>query len=142
MLTNPGLVAVLAYDGLCTFEFGIAVEIFGLPRPEFEFAWYTHRIVAVDPAPMHAAGGMQVIAEFGLSRSLMPIPSSFRAGVAAMSARRRCCWTPCAPRINAGRGCFPSVRGVRARGCGPSGRQACHHPLALYGRTRGTLSTH
>lgn len=66
MLTNPGLVAVLAYDGLCTFEFGIAVEIFGLPRPEFEFAWYTHRIVAVDPAPMHAAGGMQVIAEFGL----------------------------------------------------------------------------
>ncbi|PAT22229.1 AraC family transcriptional regulator, partial [Klebsiella quasipneumoniae] len=24
----------LAYDGLCTFEFGVAVEIFGLPRPE------------------------------------------------------------------------------------------------------------
>ncbi len=28
------LVAVLAYDGLCTFEFGIAYEVFGLPRPE------------------------------------------------------------------------------------------------------------
>ncbi len=27
-------VVVLAYDGLCTFEFGVAVEIFGLPRPE------------------------------------------------------------------------------------------------------------
>jgi AraC family transcriptional activator FtrA len=66
MLNDPGLVAVLAYDGLCTFEFGIAVEIFGLPRPEFEFAWYRHRIVAVDPAPMRAAGGMQVLAEFGL----------------------------------------------------------------------------
>ncbi|TAT61871.1 transcriptional regulator FtrA, partial [Enterobacter cloacae] len=26
------LVVVLAYDGLCTFEFGVAVEIFGLPR--------------------------------------------------------------------------------------------------------------
>lgn len=26
-------VVVLAYDGLCTFEFGVAVEIFGLPRP-------------------------------------------------------------------------------------------------------------
>ena len=24
----------LAYDGLCTFEFGVAVEIFGLERPE------------------------------------------------------------------------------------------------------------
>lgn len=28
------LVIALAYDGLCTFEFGVAVEIFGLPRPE------------------------------------------------------------------------------------------------------------
>ncbi|HJR27492.1 MAG TPA: AraC family transcriptional regulator, partial [Pseudomonas sp.] len=44
----PGMVAILAYDGLCTFEFGIAVEIFGLPRPEFDFPWYEHRIVAVD----------------------------------------------------------------------------------------------
>ena len=33
MHDDPGLVAILAYDGLCTFEFGIAVEIFGLPRP-------------------------------------------------------------------------------------------------------------
>lgn len=37
MLTQPNLVAILAYDGLCTFEFGIAVEIFGLARPEFDF---------------------------------------------------------------------------------------------------------
>jgi hypothetical protein len=27
-------VVVLAYKGLCTFEFGIAAEMFGLPRPE------------------------------------------------------------------------------------------------------------
>ncbi|MEG5265586.1 transcriptional regulator FtrA [Pseudomonas sp. JDS28PS106] len=66
MLDDPGLVAVLAYDGLCTFEFGIAVEIFGLLRPEFEFAWYSHRIVAVDSSPMRASGGMQVVPEFGL----------------------------------------------------------------------------
>lgn len=66
MLDSPGLVAVLAYDGLCTFEFGIAVEIFGLPRPEFEFPWYQHRIVGVDPGPMRASGGMQVVADFGL----------------------------------------------------------------------------
>ncbi|VFS87269.1 transcriptional activator FtrA [Kluyvera cryocrescens] len=33
-------VVVLAYDGLCTFEFGVAVEIFGLPRPEMGEHWY------------------------------------------------------------------------------------------------------
>lgn len=66
MYQDPGLVAVLAYDGLCTFEFGIAVEIFGLPRPEFDFPWYSHRIVAVDEGPMRALGGMQIVADAGL----------------------------------------------------------------------------
>jgi AraC family transcriptional activator FtrA len=27
-------VVALAYDGICTFEFGIAAEVFGLARPE------------------------------------------------------------------------------------------------------------
>ena len=58
MPTSPGLVAILAYDGLCTFEFGIAVEVFGLTRPEFDFPWYTHAIAAVDQGPMRAMGGM------------------------------------------------------------------------------------
>ncbi|MCK9818428.1 MAG: transcriptional regulator FtrA [Candidatus Pseudomonas colombiensis] len=66
MHTAPGLVAILAYDGLCTFEFGIAVEIFGLPRPEFDFPWYRHCIVAVDSGPMRATGGIQVLADGGL----------------------------------------------------------------------------
>ncbi|PLR39755.1 transcriptional regulator FtrA [Chimaeribacter californicus] len=66
MLNPPGLVAILAYDGLCTFEFGIAVEIFGLPRPEFDFPWYSHRIVSVDAYPMQASGGIQVVSSFGL----------------------------------------------------------------------------
>ncbi|WP_166365593.1 transcriptional regulator FtrA [Pseudomonas akapageensis] len=66
MHNDPGLVAVLAYDGLCTFEFGISVEIFGLPRPEFDFAWYRHCIVAVDEGPMRALGGIQVTADSGL----------------------------------------------------------------------------
>lgn len=67
MLNHPHLVAILAYDGLCTFEFGIAVEIFGLPRPEFNFPWYNHRIVSVDPYPMQASGGIQVVSRFGLN---------------------------------------------------------------------------
>lgn len=61
----PGLVAILAYDGLCTFEFGIAIEIFALPRPEFDFAWYRHSIVAVDRGPLRATGGFMVSADAG-----------------------------------------------------------------------------
>ncbi|WP_210643783.1 MULTISPECIES: transcriptional regulator FtrA [unclassified Pseudomonas] len=66
MQPTPGLVAILAYDGLCTFEFGVAVEIFGLERPEFDFPWYQHRIVAVDDGPMRAMGGFQVLADGGM----------------------------------------------------------------------------
>lgn len=68
MHDDPGLVAILAYDGLCTFEFGIAVEIFGLPRPEFDFPWYRHCIVGLDSGPMRAMGGIQILAEAGLER--------------------------------------------------------------------------
>ena len=32
-------VAALAYDGLGTFELGIVVEVFGLPRPEMGKHW-------------------------------------------------------------------------------------------------------
>ena len=41
-------VVVLAYDGLCTFEFGVAVEIFGLPRPELGDDWYRFAVASVD----------------------------------------------------------------------------------------------
>lgn len=66
MHDDPGLVAILAYDGLCTFEFGIAVEIFGLPRPEFDFPWYRHRIAGLDEGAMRAMGGVLVLADGGL----------------------------------------------------------------------------
>ncbi len=66
MQPTPGIVAIVAYDGLCTFEFGIAVEIFGLARPEFEFPWYRHRILAADAGPLRAMGGIQVLADAGL----------------------------------------------------------------------------
>ncbi|TWB24662.1 AraC family transcriptional regulator with amidase-like domain [Nitrospirillum amazonense] len=58
-------VAVLAYDGLCTFEFGVAVEVFGLPRPEM-VDWYEFRVCAADAGPMRAMGGIQVLADGGL----------------------------------------------------------------------------
>lgn len=52
-------VAALAYDGLCTFEFGIAVELFGLPRPDME-NWYEFRVCGLEPGPLRAVGGMTV----------------------------------------------------------------------------------
>lgn len=62
---NP-LVAVLVYDGLCTFEYGIAVEVFGLPRPEMGPDWYRFVTCAVEPGPMRAVGGLRVEADAGL----------------------------------------------------------------------------
>lgn len=60
------LVAVLVYDGLCTFEYGIAVEIFGLPRPEMGPGWYRFTTCAVDPSPMRAVGGLTIETDGGL----------------------------------------------------------------------------
>ncbi|HZH53232.1 MAG TPA: transcriptional regulator FtrA [Microvirga sp.] len=60
------LVVALAYDRLCTFEFGIATEVFGLPRPEMGPDWYRFAVCAVDPGPLRATGGFQVMADGGL----------------------------------------------------------------------------
>ncbi len=59
------LVVALAYDGLCTFEFGIAVEIFGLPRPEFGENWYQFAVASVGDGELRATGGIRVIADGG-----------------------------------------------------------------------------
>jgi AraC family transcriptional activator FtrA len=64
-LTGPRVV-VLAYDGLCTFEFGVAVEIFALPRPEMGRDWYRFAVAGVDRGPLRAAGGIRVSVDGGL----------------------------------------------------------------------------
>jgi AraC family transcriptional activator FtrA len=61
------LVVALAYDGLCTFEFGVAVEIFGLERPEMGDNWYRFAVAAVDPSPLRAMGGIGVVVDGGAS---------------------------------------------------------------------------
>jgi AraC family transcriptional activator FtrA len=58
-LTGPHVV-VLAYDGLCTFEFGIAYEVFGLSRPEMGSGWYRYSVCGIEPGPLQAAGGLSV----------------------------------------------------------------------------------
>ncbi|MBK1662482.1 transcriptional regulator FtrA [Paracraurococcus ruber] len=59
------LVVALAYDGLCTFEFGVAVEVFGLERPEMGPGWYRFAVAALEPSPLRAAGGVRVMADGG-----------------------------------------------------------------------------
>lgn len=63
---NAHLVVALAYDGLCTFEFGCAVELFALKRPELGVQWYEFAVCAVEPGPIRAAGGIVVQAPYDL----------------------------------------------------------------------------
>jgi len=58
------LVVALAYDRLCTFEFGCVVELFALERPELGVPWYDFDVVAVEPGPIRAAGGITVQAPY------------------------------------------------------------------------------
>jgi AraC family transcriptional activator FtrA len=60
------LVVALAYDGLCTFEFGVAVEVFGLKRSEFDFPWYRFAVAALERGPLRATGGVAVRPAHGL----------------------------------------------------------------------------
>jgi AraC family transcriptional activator FtrA len=60
------LVVALVYDGLCTFEFAIAAEIFGLPRPELEPGWYRFAAAAIEPGSLRAQGGLRVATKGGL----------------------------------------------------------------------------
>ena len=57
---------VVAYDGLCTFEFGCAVEVFGLSRPEMGPGWYRLAVAAAEPGLLRAAGGITVGVNGGL----------------------------------------------------------------------------
>lgn len=53
-------VVAVAYDGLCTFEFGCVVELFALERPELGVDWYDFAVCAAERGPLRAAGGIEV----------------------------------------------------------------------------------
>jgi AraC family transcriptional activator FtrA len=57
---DPRRVCALLYDGLCTFEFSIAAEIFGLPRPEFGEDWYRFATASETGDAVSATGGITV----------------------------------------------------------------------------------
>lgn len=56
------LVVALAYDGLCTFEFGSAVEVFATTRPELDVDWYRFAVCTQHRQPVLAKGGFSVLA--------------------------------------------------------------------------------
>ncbi|HKD54304.1 MAG TPA: transcriptional regulator FtrA [Steroidobacteraceae bacterium] len=56
----PHKVVAVAYDQLCTFEFGCTVELFALPRPELPVNWYEFAVCAAERGPLRAAGGVVV----------------------------------------------------------------------------------
>jgi AraC family transcriptional activator FtrA len=61
------LVAAVAYQGLCTFEFGCVVELFALERPELGVPWYRFAVCAAERGPLRAAGGIRVSAPHSLA---------------------------------------------------------------------------
>jgi len=61
------LVVALAYDQLCTFEFGCVVEVFALPRPELGVRWYRFAVCAAERGPLRAAGGFTMTAPRSLT---------------------------------------------------------------------------
>lgn len=52
--------ALVAYDALRTFEYGVAVEVFALVRPGLEDVWYDTRVVSPDAGPLRGVGGVVV----------------------------------------------------------------------------------
>ncbi len=59
------LVVALLYDGLCTFEFGIVAEVFGLPRPEMGEGWYRFASCGIESGPLRAHGGFWLTPDHG-----------------------------------------------------------------------------
>src|SRR5262245_3941104 len=63
---RPRRVVVVAYDRVALFELAIAVEVFGLPRPELKVQWYDFRVCTLDPGLLRATGAIHVRARRGL----------------------------------------------------------------------------
>jgi AraC family transcriptional activator FtrA len=63
---HPGIAVILVYDGLCAFEFAIAVELFDLERPELGVPWYDCRIVSCEGRRFARSGHIRVAAETSL----------------------------------------------------------------------------
>lgn len=112
-LTGPPVVALL-YDGLCTFEFGIVAEVFGLSRPEMGPTWYRFASCAFEDGPLRAHGGFSLMPEHGIEVSDRADIVVCRAGRAATRQSPRISAIACAQPTRGVRG---SPRSAPARSC-------------------------
>lgn len=67
MSKNSHRVVAVAYDNLCTFEFGCTVEVFALHRPEIEGPWYDFAVCSAERNAIRAMGGIRVHTRHSLS---------------------------------------------------------------------------
>lgn len=84
------MVAALLYDGLGTFEFAIAAEVFGLDRPEFGDGWYRFVSCSEGQRPVRANGHVRIAPEADLdalaTASMIVIPGWKTSGEPPSSA--------------------------------------------------------
>ncbi len=128
---SPHRVVALAYDGLCTFEFGVAVEIFGLPRPEMGERWYQFAVAAVDEGPLRATGGVRLMTDGGpeLARAQTIVVPGWRGIDAPVPEALCAAGRRSRPRMPDNLHLFRSVRSRRRRAAQwPPG----DNPLALH----------
>lgn len=59
-MRKPGLLALVAYDGLRTFEYAIAVEVFALQRPNLGVPWYSCIVVTPERRRPRGIGGVEI----------------------------------------------------------------------------------
>ncbi len=65
MKRDPLNVVTVVYDGLSTFEFGIAVELFGVRRTNVD-PWYRMRVASAEAGRLRATGGIAIDAPYTL----------------------------------------------------------------------------
>ncbi len=57
---TPGLLGIIAYDQLRTFEYAIAAEVFALARPSLDLPWYECLIIPADAGPKRGIAGVRI----------------------------------------------------------------------------------
>jgi len=67
MQKKTHLVVAVAYENLCTFEFGCTVELFALNRPELNVPWYEFAVCSAERRPITAMGGIKLQTPHSLS---------------------------------------------------------------------------
>jgi transcriptional regulator GlxA family with amidase domain len=82
-------VATLLYDGVNPFELGVAIEIFGVERPELGISWYRFLLCAAEAGPVRTFGNLLLNAPHTLADAaeadIVIVPGP-RPGIVPVSA--------------------------------------------------------